>query len=253
MASIRELYENYRGERNPGVPGEGIIDLLGVRLAWLLLKTKITPNQITIAGTILGFIGIYFITMMNGIYSLAGYILVLSFAIFDYADGVVARYHKSVSFKGKYYDALGHFITPLLFVAAGTYIFRNTQSLTPLLLGVTATILNLFIDLNAKLPSIITGTKMKQLYLSSNKYPTTGGIRFFFKRKLIVLNKNLTFGIHIIFFFLITHVLNIIWPQKGLQITQFMLIGFVIIFAVTFLYQIRINSVALGKLDKKTD
>ena len=189
-----ELRTKCRWPRNPGILGDKMMDELGIYLAKLHLHTTITPNHLTITGLFSGLIGVGLLTFPNYLIVGIGYLLIFLFGVIDYTDGVIARYKNIASEKGKYYDDLGHFIPPLIFLAVGIHILNTTGNVTAVILGGFSSFMYVSIDFNAKLMNLITGEKKHQLYLTGTS-PTRSAI--------LKIQKNLTFGVHIIILFCI--------------------------------------------------
>lgn len=63
-------------------------------LTWILVKTNITANFITITGLVIGLMGLFLIAIGNNLFIIIGFILLYIYYISDETDGEVARYKK---------------------------------------------------------------------------------------------------------------------------------------------------------------
>jgi len=133
MQVLTKITSSYKEIRLHQTPKDNIIYLFFTRyisasISALIVKTKITPNQISYSMFFFGLIGAYFFSL--GAYS--GYFLGGLFYIFlniaDTVDGEVARYTKRVSNFGDYLDRLVHYITnSAMIIGLGIGVFINTN------------------------------------------------------------------------------------------------------------------------------
>jgi phosphatidylglycerophosphate synthase len=230
MVSIKYLWKNSRRSRNPGVLGDHLLDWAGVILAKLLISMGITPNQITLGGILIGLIGISLISFSSFFIATLGYILLLFYWVTDYTDGVVARYYNIVSDKGNYYDNIGHFVTPFIFLAVGIHIFNNYGYTSAIIMGAITSIIFLSIDTNTKIISSIT-KKKEQAYLKISGKSL--------KKRLLTYHKRITFCMHIIVFFFCAEILTFLFK---INFNYYLLIFYLVVFIVTLLLQIFIYS-----------
>ena len=110
---------------------------------FLVLKTQITPNQVTAVRLILSFIAAPFLVIGKHFYLLVGGVIVAAAFILDYVDGDLARLKNLESEKGKLFDVVSDriiIIVSILSLSLG--LFRNTKNIFDLLCG--ATIISLF-------------------------------------------------------------------------------------------------------------
>lgn len=77
-------------------------------ITWILVKTPITANFITIGGLLIGIIGLFLIGIGNNFLNITGFILLYIYYISDEVDGELARYKKQTSLRGIYYDEIVH-------------------------------------------------------------------------------------------------------------------------------------------------
>ena len=125
MESIKELRKICHRPKK-GVPiVSRICRFFSIYFTWFFLHfKKFTPNQLTIAGTIIFIIGIF--CYIKGEYwlNLLGVSFIWLSIILDYSDGEMARYRKTSRVKGVWIESLTHDIKyAILFVplALGAY------------------------------------------------------------------------------------------------------------------------------------
>jgi phosphatidylglycerophosphate synthase len=97
---------------------------VNIYFTWLLLRTKITPNQVTLLSMFFGLFACVFLTMSSW-YPIVGVALFQLWFIFDIVDGDIARYRKICSMSGAFLDRLNTAIVdPLMYasLAYGTYL-----------------------------------------------------------------------------------------------------------------------------------
>lgn len=127
IADIRDMYpeEKRLRERN-NLWGYFVLRKSSYYLAWLFLKLGISANSVTLVGFILGFVGCGLLAFGNHISIIVGASLINLWALFEFADGSVARYSGSRSEYGAFIDNLsGGMISALLFISAGIGAFRQ--------------------------------------------------------------------------------------------------------------------------------
>ncbi|MFW9942043.1 MAG: CDP-alcohol phosphatidyltransferase family protein, partial [Candidatus Thorarchaeota archaeon] len=105
-------------------------------ITWILVKTPITANFVTISGCIIGLLGLLFIGFGNSLLIIVGFILLYLYYLSDEIDGEVARYKKQVSLKGIYNDQVCHFIfLGCFFTSFGFNIYRVNSEFLYIILG----------------------------------------------------------------------------------------------------------------------
>ena len=91
-------------------------------ITWLLSRTRITPNQVTLASIGCGILCAAFYA--NGIFLGGSFFLFFSH-VFDCTDGNLARAKEMFSSLGKWLDMFGdRFSESILFMGIGVYFFR---------------------------------------------------------------------------------------------------------------------------------
>ncbi len=128
VESIKELKKICQKE-NDNWYGRYFVRKISIYITKLLLKTEVTPNQISGLSILIGIIAGIFFVFGNYWYTLVGALLLLLSNIVDCVDGEIARYRKSTSIAGKYIESLNDYIVhPFIFVCIsfGLYnIFHN--------------------------------------------------------------------------------------------------------------------------------
>ena len=109
-------------------------------ITWVLVKTPITANFITITGLLIGLTGLLFISVGNKLFIIIGFILLYIYYISDEVDGEVARYKKQTSLRGIYYDEIAHLFFQGWFFFSFTYsIYRINSEFLYIIFGVIST------------------------------------------------------------------------------------------------------------------
>ncbi len=81
-----------------------------IYFSYLFIKLRITADQVTIIFFILGLMGSVLYSFNSLLLSVLGYIFFRLHIIIDMSDGDVARFNKSFSVRGAYWDAVIHSI-----------------------------------------------------------------------------------------------------------------------------------------------
>ena len=128
VESIKELKKICQ-KKNDNWYGRYFVRKISIYITKLLLKTDVTPNQISGLSILIGIIAGIFFVFGNYWYTLVGASVLLLSNIVDCVDGEIARYRKSASVAGKYIESLNDYIVhPFIFVCItfGLYnIFHN--------------------------------------------------------------------------------------------------------------------------------
>lgn len=106
----------------------------------LLIRTSVTPNQVTIA-FILAFLagGFCQLDQVHRIVPMIGALLMWLGLVLDTVDGEIARYKKIFSVKGVYLDMLSHrIIHSILFACTGIGLWLRDRNVIALLLSMGA-------------------------------------------------------------------------------------------------------------------
>lgn len=215
MESIKELRERLQKEK---VAPQGWRRPLGyyalqrfpsIYITRFLLPTRVTPNQITMAGFLLGLIGCWFVLQWPWHLKLIGIGLLYLNVLFDKVDGELARYKKIYSLKGIYLDYLNHLLIPPLFFLALTIGIVPFSLIDPAILlsaGVLAAFSMMVLRVQAHLPEIIfikkylPHTELFSLPLHENSLAAIKKARPVFARALWLLHHLQEHFLHILFF-----------------------------------------------------
>ncbi len=97
-----------------------LVRQLSHRLTPLLLRLPVTPNQITVAGTLVGLVGVYLLRFPGRVAGVVGCTLFILCQVLDSCDGEVARMKRLGSPFGKRLDDFCDFVVhSALFVTLG--------------------------------------------------------------------------------------------------------------------------------------
>jgi phosphatidylglycerophosphate synthase len=128
---------------------------LALPITWCLLHTGITANQVTLAALLIGLAGNALTASPDSIMFLWGMIFIQFWYLLDHVDGQIARYRKTVSLTGRFFDFLMHHILHGSFFAfAGGAIYISTRNVWFLVTGFVTSFcvisFNLLNDIKAK-------------------------------------------------------------------------------------------------------
>jgi phosphatidylglycerophosphate synthase len=103
----------------------------------LIGGTQITPNQVTFFSIILGLSAAILFAIGKSLSFLAGAFFLEFYYIFDAVDGQLARYKKSSSLSGAYFDYISnHIVQSLVFLSIGYGLFSHFGEVSYLILGI---------------------------------------------------------------------------------------------------------------------
>ena len=93
-------------------------------VTWLLLHTSITANQVTLISLVVGLIGIACFAFVSKVGFLIGTLLLQTWYFLDHVDGQIARYRKTASLSGRFFDFITHHIIHgTVFFSLGLYLY----------------------------------------------------------------------------------------------------------------------------------
>jgi len=106
-------------------------------IVWILYPTAVTPNQVTIASTIVGLVAAWlYVHNEAGSTAIAGLLVTLK-DVFDSADGQLARAKQQYSRIGRFLDSIGDFVVNLaVFGAIGWVLFTSTGNVWMIILAI---------------------------------------------------------------------------------------------------------------------
>lgn len=127
-------------------------------------RAGLTPNHVTFASLLVGFIACLFFASPDPWSALGGALALELYYVLDSVDGQLARLSGRASKSGAFFDVLGNYIVhPLVFTAIGYGQSVHAQSLHPLFLGSVAGVAYLWLGVmwevrgNALLQSLKKG------------------------------------------------------------------------------------------------
>lgn len=135
------LTKEHIGGYPKGLPFSRIFRNMAIPLVKLLIRTPVTPNQLTSFSILLTIVRFVLFISGNALYIFIGVFVMLFDKVLDYADGPLARFKGIVSLKGIFLDKVHHdfhFVT--LFLGLSIGVFNNTSNLIYLIFGGLAVI-----------------------------------------------------------------------------------------------------------------
>jgi phosphatidylglycerophosphate synthase len=140
---VYEIYDKIKGIQYT----KRIYTYFGIKVADFLIKTKITPNQITILSAIFGIIAAIFLIRDVYIQMIIGALLIQLSLILDRADGSLARRKALKSKLGLWYDlTLDRLVDAVIIVSIYIGIYFSTGNRLFLFWGLAAVALRFLID-----------------------------------------------------------------------------------------------------------
>lgn len=109
---------------------------VSIYLTWLLLHTRLTPNQVSLFMMLVGWSGAGLLSSVQVRLNLLGFCLLYLAFLLDKADGEIARYRRLESVQGMLVDRLYHrLVEPSIFLAVAYREYQMTSSVGVLIAG----------------------------------------------------------------------------------------------------------------------
>lgn len=113
---------------------------ISIYITYLLIRTSITPNQVTLLAIIFVLISSTLFTFGNNIYTIVGAIVLQLYVLFDCVDGEIARYRiftgmKTKNNMGKFMELIEHLITIPIILMTISYGAYKKYGIIWILLG----------------------------------------------------------------------------------------------------------------------
>jgi len=156
---VKPTLKNIRtATKKPGKPDPyaKIMRRISVHITWLLVRTPITANQVTLFQGILGLAG----AILLAYRPILGVILLQLGYLLDLSDGEVARWRGTASKSGHYLDMLGHIIVvPCMFFGLGYGAWVTTGRPEAIIAAFVAALFSMKLDYYA---AVWTGISEKR-------------------------------------------------------------------------------------------
>lgn len=141
IKELREICQNSKSEKEAWYAGK-IIRRISIYFTILLLKTPITPNQVSFVSIASGLVAGYFFSLGDYLYMIIGAISLHFWVIFDCVDGEIARYKKTMSTSGKYLEDMNHYIVfPFTFFTISVGLSKIFENVFILIVGSIASLI----------------------------------------------------------------------------------------------------------------
>ena len=204
-----------------------------------LLRTSITPNQITISWLILQFIAAIF--MLAGTYkcNVIGIILFTVAMLLDYIDGQIARIKKISTYKGIFLEELGiYFGSPIFFLFFSIGVAKMYHNLSYALLGIISSLSILYSKLAVVKPLSYSEEKRERLLKLKNSLTTRTKKKYLAFLTLIFRRSN---PLNFMFFGII------------FGLPRLVLVIYTLLYVLEVTRRLSKQLITLHKLDKKGD
>ena len=115
---------------------EAFYNVLSIPFTKLFLKTKLTPNSITIISGLFGLCACYLIAQNSNETRIVAFLFIQLFALLDLVDGDIARSRGLTSNFGHWLDIFFDKLVEVLLISAFVYAsFQKSENILSLLLG----------------------------------------------------------------------------------------------------------------------
>lgn len=143
---------------------------ISIYITWILVKTPISANFITGLSIIFGLTGLFLIGLSKSLLIIIGFMFLYIYFILDEVDGEVARYKKSTSVQGVFYDEVGHLLIHTgLFFTFGFSSYIITSEDLFLILGILASFFILGIRIIRHIPLIACSKSSAKIIIKDEK------------------------------------------------------------------------------------
>jgi len=224
---------------------------ISIYITWILVKTTISANLITIFSIIIGLTGLLLIGLSKSLLIIIGFTFLYIYFILDEVDGEVARYKKSTSVQGVFYDEVGHLLIHTgLFFTFGYSIYRITSVNLFLILGILAAFSILGIRIIRQIPLIASSKGSVKIIIKDEKNDVENKpSKKSFTKILFYIFKNITTAfcttIIITTTYFVNFLLYIIYDNS--KILKLTMISYVIFMFIVFLFFIIARSRTIEK------
>ncbi len=127
VESLRELSRLCQKPRYKQVGNWMVRNILrdaALPITWLLLHTPVTANQVTFFSLCIGLAGIFLLALKPACFFLIGMLLLQFWYLLDHVDGQIARYRKTSSLTGRFFDfVMHHILHGVFFFGVGCYVY----------------------------------------------------------------------------------------------------------------------------------
>ena len=126
---------------------EAFVGFLSKYICNILIKTSITPNQLTLFSGIFGLSGAYLLTLDNYNYRILSGIFIVLCTIFDGIDGDIARLKGMQSYFGQWLDIFFDKLVEIVLIASFTFsAYKINDNILIIIIGANLAILHLLVQ-----------------------------------------------------------------------------------------------------------
>jgi len=144
MESLKELNSICQKPRYKEVGNWMVRHILrdaALPITWLLLHTPITANQVTTLSLVIGLLGMVCVSAPATSSFLLGVVLIQVWYLLDHVDGQIARYRKTASLTGRFFDFMTHHVIHgVIYFSLGFYVYLLGGSVWFIIWGFFASI-----------------------------------------------------------------------------------------------------------------
>ncbi len=135
ISTLREICQKPR-EKADTAYGRHCVRFFSIYVTRIFLILKFTPNFVTLLSLATGFAACVLFYFGTPLHTFLGTILLQIWYLLDHVDGEIARYNKTTSLAGIYFDTITHYIIhPLALCSLGLGYFNRTGYFAYAVLG----------------------------------------------------------------------------------------------------------------------
>ena len=174
MEKLKPTIANLKKEARKGIEtepyAEYVIRPISIYFTWLIVRTPISANTVTVFQILVGVLGALLLAVPNidGYAPIYGVILLQFSYVLDCVDGEVARWKKIESIRGVYLDIICHIIVISMFIfcfSFGIYVTIGSSGI--IILGAIASFFSYKFDEYAFIKVSTNRDEKESLYNSS--------------------------------------------------------------------------------------
>jgi phosphatidylglycerophosphate synthase len=122
-----EYKKSVKSDRTDELINTYLLRPLAGLIVWILYRTPVTPNQVTIASTIAGLVAAGLYLKNEALYTAAAGLCVTLKDVLDSADGQLARAKQQYSRIGRFLDSIGDFVVDVAVFGAISWVLFSSS------------------------------------------------------------------------------------------------------------------------------
>ncbi len=174
METIPELRKICQGTRREAdtYHGRYFARHISIYITYFCLLLGLSANTVTFISLLIGMLSVVFFSLGASSFIIWGIILLQFWYILDHVDGEIARYNKTVSLSGEYFDHINHYlIHPTIFFALGIGLYNLYKAQVYLIMGSASGLSILLIRVITNLRKLVLFSEYRSLGIATQKFP----------------------------------------------------------------------------------